>query len=83
MDVSSKQEKIKMDALCELTAKIQQNPHPGKVFLLVQNKHSVHVSVGFARTASLNSNLKNHLLQKKLCSKRLDTVFLGSDQLYS
>lgn len=29
MDVSSKQEKIKMDALCELTAKIQQNPHPG------------------------------------------------------
>lgn len=29
-----------------------------KVFLLVQNKHSVHVSVGFARTASLNSNLK-------------------------
>lgn len=58
MDVSSKQEKIKMDALCELTAKIQQNPHPGKVFLLVQNKHSVHVSVGFARTASLNSNLK-------------------------
>ncbi|CAH3114469.1 uncharacterized protein LOC113668710 [Pocillopora damicornis] len=30
MDVSSKQEKIKMDALCELTAKIQQNPHPGR-----------------------------------------------------
>lgn len=29
MDVSSKPEKIKMDALCELTAKIQQNPHPG------------------------------------------------------
>ena len=29
MDVSSKQEKIKMDALCELTAKIQQNPQPG------------------------------------------------------
>ncbi|KAL9972781.1 hypothetical protein ACROYT_G019152 [Oculina patagonica] len=30
MDVSSKAEKIKMDALCELTAKIQQNPHPGR-----------------------------------------------------
>lgn len=30
MDVSSKQEKIKMDALCELTAKIQQNPYPGR-----------------------------------------------------
>ena len=29
MDVTSKPEKIKMDALCELTAKIQQNPHPG------------------------------------------------------
>ncbi|KAJ7385206.1 hypothetical protein OS493_017584 [Desmophyllum pertusum] len=30
MDVSSKPEKIKMDALCELTAKIQKNPHPGR-----------------------------------------------------
>lgn len=29
MDVTSNPEKIKMDALCELTAKIQQNPHPG------------------------------------------------------
>jgi len=29
MDVTSKPEKVKMDALCELTAKIQQNPHPG------------------------------------------------------
>lgn len=29
MDASSKPEKIKMDALCELTAKIQQSPHPG------------------------------------------------------
>lgn len=30
MDASSKPEKIKMDALCELTAKIQQSPHPGR-----------------------------------------------------
>ena len=38
MDVSSKQEKIKMDALCELTAKIQQNPNPGKVFSLLKKQ---------------------------------------------
>lgn len=30
MDVSSRQQKFKMDALCELTAKIQQNPQPGR-----------------------------------------------------
>lgn len=30
MDTSAKQQKIKMDALCELTAKISQNPHPGR-----------------------------------------------------
>lgn len=70
MDVSSKQEKIKMDALCELTAKIQQNPHPGKEFLLVQNKHSVHVSVGFARTASLNSNFKKNTYYSRNSAQR-------------
>lgn len=31
MDVSSKQQKFKMDALCELTAKIKQNPQLGNV----------------------------------------------------
>lgn len=30
MDVTAKQQKIKMDALCELTAKISQNPNPGR-----------------------------------------------------
>ena len=32
MDVTAKQQKIKMDALCELTAKISQNPNPGNIW---------------------------------------------------